>query len=117
MKKYKYLFILHCIIAMYSAGSIFSKLASSERVFSLSWLSFYGIVLLFLFIYAIAWQQIIKKIPIVTAYSNKAVMVIWGIVWGYLFFGESITISKVFGAVIIIVGVYLIVSDGSLNDN
>ena len=69
-----------------------------------------AVVLFVLFIYAIAWQQIIKKMPIVTAYANKAVMVIWGIVWGYVFFHEAITIQKIIGAVIIIAGVYLVVT-------
>lgn len=111
MKKYRYLFILHCFIALLSAGGIFSKLAAKEPVFSVDWIKYYSIVLLFLFVYAIAWQQIIKKLSIVTAYANKAVMIVWGLVWGYIVFDERITLTKIVGAVIVIVGVYLVVSD------
>ncbi len=69
-----------------------------------------------LFVYAIAWQQIIKKIPIVSAYVNKSVTVIWGIIFGHLVFGESITVQKVFGVLIIIFGVYLVMSDGTIDE-
>ena len=40
-----------------------------------------------------------------TAFANKAATVVWGIVWGKLFFGESITIGKLVGAFLVILGV------------
>lgn len=110
MSKAKYLIILHLILVLFSVGGIFSKLAAAEDTLSPKWIIYYGTVLFILFIYAIAWQQIIKKMPIVTAYANKAVMVIWGIIWGLIFFGERITVPKIIGAVIIIAGVYLVVT-------
>ena len=110
MKKAGYLIILHIILALFSVSGIFSKLAAGEDMLSVKWIIYYGAVLAFLFVYAIAWQQIIKKMPIVTAYANKAVMVIWGIVWGFVFFGEEITVQKTIGAIIIIAGVYLVVT-------
>ena len=110
MKKARYLIILHIILALFSISGIFSKLAASEEMLSVKWIVYYGAVLAFLFVYAIAWQQIIKKMPIVTAYANKAVMVIWGIIWGFVFFSEAITIQKIIGAIIIIAGVYLVVT-------
>ena len=110
MKKARYLIILHIILALFSISGIFSKLAAGEEMLSTKWIVYYGAVLAFLFVYAIAWQQIIKKMPIVTAYANKAVMVIWGIIWGFVFFSEAITIQKIIGAIIIIAGVYLVVT-------
>ena len=56
------------------------------------------------------WQQVIKHMPLITAYANKAVTVIWGIIFGYLIFDETITLRKIIGAIIIIAGVYFIVS-------
>ena len=110
MSKARYLIILHIILALFSVSGIFSKRAAAEDMLSLNWMINYGVVLFVLFVYAIAWQQIIKKMPIVTAYANKAVMVIWGIIWGYVFFNEAITVPKIIGAVIIIAGVYLVVT-------
>ena len=110
MDKAKNRIILHIILALFSVSGIFSKLAAGEDMLSMRWIMFYGVILFILFVYAIAWQQIIKKMPIVTAYANKAVMVIWGIVWGYIFFGEPVTVQKIIGAVIIIAGVYFVVT-------
>lgn len=44
-----------------------------------------------------------------TAYANKAVTVLWGLIWGLLFFGETITLQKILGAVIIACGIVLVV--------
>ena len=55
--------------------------------------------------YAIGWQQIIKRMPLTAAFANKAVTVVWGIVWGCIFFNEAITPGKVAGAVLVIVGI------------
>ena len=55
--------------------------------------------------YAIGWQQIIKRMPLTAAFANKAVTVVWGIVWGFIFFNEAITLGKVVGAVLVIVGI------------
>ena len=58
-------------------------------------------------VYALAWQQVIKRMPLTTAYANKAVTVVWGMVWGMILFGESITPQKVLGAAVIVAGVVL----------
>ena len=76
---------------------------------SLKFLFFYGLVLVDLVIYAILWQQILRKLSLVTAYANKAVTVIWGVIWGLIIFQETITIWKIIGAVIIITGIYMVV--------
>ncbi len=77
----------------------------------------YGAVIFSLGIYAIVWQQIIKRMPLVSAYANKAVTVIWGIVWGRLFFEETITLKKIIGAIVIIAGILLVVTDKEKQDD
>ena len=72
-----------------------------------SFFFFYGLVIVILGVYALAWQQVIKRMPLTTAYANKAVTVVWGMVWGMLLFGESITPQKVLGAAVIVAGVVL----------
>jgi drug/metabolite transporter (DMT)-like permease len=101
---------------MYSLGGICSKFAGQAEFLSLQFIVLYGLVLLNLFVYAIFWQQILKRLPLVTAYSNKAVTVIWGILWGFLFFGEPVTWKKLAGSLIIIAGVYFVVSDQGQTD-
>ncbi len=76
---------------------------------SFKFVLFYGLVILLLGIYALLWQQIIKRMPLTTAYANKAVTVVWGMVWGALLFQEDITLQKCIGAAIIVVGVILMI--------
>ena len=106
----KWFAILHIIILIFSASSICSKFASQNDFMSVKWIVFYGIVICILGFYAIAWQQVLKHLPLITTYANKAVTTIWGLVWGYFIFGEAITIQKVVGAAVVVFGVYLVVS-------
>ena len=107
----KSLLLLHILLLFYSLGGICSKLAAQSDFMSFRFILFYGLVLGNLAIYAVAWQQIIKNVPIVTAYANKAVTVIWGLLWGMLFFNETITIQKALGVMIIICGIVLVVKE------
>ena len=116
MDKVKYFIILHIVFAVYSFRGIASKLASGEPFLSYKFIMYYGMVIITLFLYALVWQQLLKKLPLVTAYANKAVTVIWGIVWGFVFFHEEITISKLLGAVIIVIGVWFVVTADEENN-
>jgi drug/metabolite transporter (DMT)-like permease len=80
---------------------------------SLAFILLYGAVLVILAFYALVWQQVIKRLPLTFAYANRAITVVWGIVWGYLFFGESVNPVMLVGAVIIICGIVLYATDGS----
>ena len=61
-----------------------------------------------LFLYAIGWQQILKRVDLSVAYANKSVALIWGLLWGLLFFKENINVKSVIGALVIIVGIIII---------
>lgn len=98
---------LHILLLIYSLGSVCSKKASGFPFLSFKFILFYCCVMAILFIYAIGWQQIIKRMPLTAAYANKAVTVVWGIIWGIIFFGEKVTPGKIVGAVVVITGVVL----------
>lgn len=113
MKKSKskikdYIF-LHILLIVFSLCSVFSKLAASKDFLSFEFCMFYGISIIILGIYALLWQQILKRFTLTTAFLNKAVTIIWGIVWGALIFGEAITIQMIIGAIIVFIGVSLVV--------
>lgn len=110
MDKIKNLGILHVMFMIFSLGGVASKLAAGSEFLSTAFIGYYALVLLILFVYAIVWQQMLKKLPLVTAYANKAVTVVWGLVWGRLFFNETITARKIIGALVVIAGVYIVVS-------
>lgn len=103
--------LLHIILLFYSFGSICSKMAANHDFLSLDFCIFYGLVLLDLAVYAVLWQQILKKFSLTIAFANKAVTIIWGILWGFLFFKEHISVKQVIGAIIIVIGICLVVTD------
>lgn len=99
--------ILHIMLAIFSLGTVCSKLAAQESFLSFRFCLYYGLLILILGVYALGWQQIIKRMPLTVAYANRAVTVIWGGVFGVLFFGEKITPGKIAGGVLTIAGVVL----------
>ena len=105
--KFSTLFALHLMLMLYSMSEICSKKAAGESFLSVCFCLYYGTVILLLGVYAIGWQQVIKRIPLTTAFANKAVTVVWGLVWGALFFREAVTLGKLLGAVLVIAGVIL----------
>ena len=116
--KVKVLFALHLLLMVYSMSGICSKEAAATTFLSPMFCVFYAGVILLLMLYAIGWQQIIKRLPLTTAFANKAVTVVWGMIWGVLLFHESVTISKIIGAVFVVSGVVLYAkSDDEVNTN
>lgn len=103
------LLALHLLLMVYSVSGILSKTAAKSETFSWPWLILMGGVFFILAVYAIGWQQIIKRLPLTTAFANKAITVVWGIVWGALFFDEAVSLGKLLGAALIIGGVVLFV--------
>lgn len=107
MKKVLPYIVLHAIILIYSLGGICSKTAASKEFMSFEWILFYGLLMIILAFYAIAWQQILKKLPLNIAYANKAITVIWGMLWGCTAFGESLSIPGIIGGALILAGIIL----------
>lgn len=98
---------LHLLLIVYSLSSVLSKLSGryawQEPGF---WLCLFGVFGL-LGLYALGWQQVIKRLPLTTAFANKAVTVVWGLVWGALLFQEAVTPGKLAGCALVIAGVVL----------
>lgn len=113
----KTLLALHLLLALYSISGVMSKLAARHSFMSLPFVLCYGGSLVILAVYAIGWQQIIKRMPLIAAYANRAVTLVWGIVWGVLFFGEDVTPLKLLGAGIVLAGVVLFSHSGEEGDH
>lgn len=108
----KSMIIANLILVLYSLSGVCGKKAATYPFLSRVFIFLYCVMILLLLIYAACWQQIIKRLPLTLAYTNKAVTIIWGLVWGVLLFNETITLGKIFGALIVASGIVLfIVSD------
>ena len=105
---FKDIFMLQGVFFIYSINSIVAKFASGREPFSVPFLALYGLELVILGIYAILWQQVIKKFELSVAYANKAVTLIWGMIWGSLIFKEQITFAKVAGILLVVAGIVIL---------
>lgn len=103
----KVLLGLHLLLALFSMSGIMSKLASGFPFLSLGFIGCYGAMVCILGVYALGWQQVIKRMPLTSAYANRAITVVWGIVWGAVLFGESVSAPKFIGALVVLAGVAL----------
>ncbi len=106
------LFFLHVLLAVYSLSGICGKLAATFEVMSFGFILCYAGLLFIYGIYALCWQQIIKRLSLTVAFANKAITVVWGIIWGYLFFDEAITLQKLIGAVMVMTGIVIYAATG-----
>lgn len=105
--------MLQAVFAVYSISSVVSKLASGKELLSLEFIIFYGLDVMILGIYALLWQQVIKKFELSIAYANKAITLLWALVWGIVIFHEQITPGKVAGIVLVMVGIFILNSEES----
>lgn len=108
-KKIGTYFLLHAILMIYAVGGIFSKRAGMAEFLSKEFLLNYLFVFAVLVFYALFWQKILKRLPLTVAMANKSVTVIWGILYGVLFFQEKIRWTNILGAVLIILGICVVV--------
>ncbi len=114
--KVKVLFALHLMLMIYSLSGVCSKMAAKQAFLSPKFCLYYACIILLLGFYALGWQQIIKRLPLTTAFANKAVTVAWGLIWGVLFFSESVTPGKVIGMALVIAGVVIYATAGDKQD-
>lgn len=109
-KDLKWFMILHTLLGIYAMGSVCSKFAAQQEFGSIPFILLYGGVIATLGVYAIGWQQVIKHLPLTTAYANKAVTVVWGMVLGVTLFREQITVRQLIASAVIIVGIILFIT-------
>lgn len=107
----KDILMLQIVFFIYSINSVVAKFASAQEPFSPNFILLYGLELCVLGVYAILWQQLIKRMELSVAYSNKAVVLLWAMVFGALLFKEQITLTKVAGILLVIAGIVVLNSE------
>ena len=103
--------MMHLLFLVYSMTTVISRKIGGAAFLSREFLTGYLLIFLCLGIYALGWQQVLKSFSLSRAFANKAVVVIWGLVWGAVLFGEMITPAKLAGAALIIAGVLCFAAD------
>ena len=96
--------LLQLSVLVYSLSTVAANMASKHEFLSLEYILFFGLEFVILAVYAILWQQVIKRFELSIAYSNKSVMLLWTMLWNYLIFSQGITPGKVFGVLLVMAG-------------
>ena len=92
---------------VYAFESVFVKLASGQDFLSARYFLFMGCAVGVLGVFALIWQQIIKRIPVSEAYMFKGSALIFVLLLSVILFGESISLTNVIGACMIVLGIVL----------
>ena len=112
MEKVKYYIQLHLNILLFSLTSVFSKMASvqyNRHGLGSIWLYvFLALMIGNCGIYAIAWQQVIKKFSLSTAYANKSVYLLWSQIWAVVIFHENLSVRNIIGILVVLTGVWVV---------
>lgn len=104
----KQLAFLQAIVIIYSLSGVLSKLAAGEKFLSFKFFVFYAVEIFVLGIYALLWQQVIKKVDLSIAYANRAMAIIWSLIWAVIGFHEAITVKNIIGVIIILIGTVIV---------
>lgn len=100
-------FWLFAAFFIFSFVGVMSKMAALSG-FGVWFFVFVGLQVLFLGIYALIWQQVLKHFDLVTAMACRGVVVILSLIWAMVFFGEEITPFHILGSILIVVGIYIV---------
>ena len=92
---------------IYACTSIFTKMASRQEMLSWPYLLWMAGAVGVMGVYAILWQQVLKRVELSTAYMFKGTGMIFGLLIAWLILGEQITINNMIGAAVIITGIAL----------
>ena len=99
--------ILIGINILYACVSIFSRSAAMYPMMSWQYCAWLAGAIAIMGIYALCWQQILKRIELSTAYMFKGTSLIFVMLLAFAIFGETITTQNIIGACIIIIGIAL----------
>lgn len=92
---------------IYAFTYICMKMASAYVFMSISFILWIIGAICVMGVYALLWQQILVRTPLSIAYMFKGTSLIFVLLLSALLFNETITLTNVVGAIIIILGIAL----------
>lgn len=107
----KNILVLQAVVVIYTLSSVVAKFATGKELFSFSFFLFYGLEIGILGVYAILWQQMIKRFDLSVAYANRAMALLWSALWSVLLFEEGLGPKQVAGIVLVILGTVIVNAD------
>ena len=81
--------LLELSVLVYSLSTVAANMASKHPFLSWGYILYFGLDFVILAVYAILWQQIIKKFQLSIAYANKSMTLLWSMLWNFLIFPRA----------------------------
>ena len=111
-KKWLLLILLQLVIMIYTLSGVAAKFAAGYEFLSMGFILCYGVEIFILGLYAIFWQQIIKRVDLSVAYANRSIAILWSMIWAALIFGEHISVQNIIGVLLVIAGTMIVNKEG-----
>lgn len=109
--KLQHIIALIGVNLLYASVTLFTKYASQQDFGSMAYCLGLAGAIGVMGVYAICWQQILKRVELSTAYMFKGTSLIFIMLFAFALFGEAITIMNVIGAIVIVIGITLFAKD------
>ena len=93
---------------LYACVGICTKMAALQTPMSWAYMLWFVGAVAIIAIYALLWQQVLRRIELSTAYLFKGTTLIFIMLFAALLFGEAITLPNILGSVLIIIGITLL---------
>ncbi len=107
----KNILILQAVVVIYTLSSVVAKVATGKELFSFTFFLFYGLEIIILGVYAILWQQMIKRFDLSVAYANRAMALLWSALWAVVLFRETLEPKQLAGIALVILGTVIVNTD------
>lgn len=93
---------------LYACVGVCTKMAALQTPMSWAYMLWFVGAVAIIAIYALLWQQVLRRIELSTAYLFKGTTLIFTMLFAALLFGEAITLPNILGSVLIIIGITLL---------
>lgn len=102
-----------CAFLTYAGLSVFTKEASFCSFLSWKYLLWVSGELFSMFIYALLWQKLLAQVALNRAflYKSSTILIVFAIM--HMFYGETITMQKLVGFVLIMSGLFVLSTEKS----
>ena len=97
--------LLQLVVGIYSVNTVIAKLVSGQKPFSPAFIGLLFLEVCVLGVYALLWQQLIKHFELSVAYANKAMGLIWSLIWSIVLFREGVKWNQLLGIVLVMIGI------------
>lgn len=117
----KDIFLLQLAVGIYSintvVGGFVGNSLNENGVFSATTIGLLFLEVFVLGVYAVLWQQLIGRFQLSIAYANKAMTLLWSLMWSIILFHEDVTAFKVIGVVMVMAGTVILNTDPSASED